>query len=168
MAPTWWLVLCIRWADKGRYPKAWARVHPKYRTPVNAISVIGLITLAIGLPLGFGLGPAEMFGFLASVGSLGIISVYVGIAVAGIVFFRKTIRVGWSVVKHVVVPIIGMVLGLFALYASVYPVPPFPFNLPPYIMLVWIIMGIVVVTVMVKRQPSKVQDLGRVLSEDAE
>lgn len=154
--------------SQGALPKGLGYVHPEHRTPINAIFLLAIITLLIGIPLGFALGPAEMFGFLASTGSLGIISVYVAIAIAGMVFFRKRITSGWSIPKHVIVPVIGAVLGLFALYASVYPVPPFPFNLTPYIMLVWIVVGIVIVSLMVKRHPGKVQELGRVLSEEAE
>lgn len=148
--------------------KGLGQVHPRYRTPANAILVIAALTLAIGLPLGAAMGPSEMFGFLASAGSLGIISVYVAIALAGIVFFRRTIKTGWSVVKHVAVPLVGIVLGFFALYTSVIPVPPAPFNLTPYIMLVWIVVGVLVVAVMSKRQPDQVQHLGQVLSEEAE
>lgn len=153
---------------QGALPRSLGHVHPRYRTPIHAILLLAVLALVIGIPLGFWLGPAQMFGFLASAGSLGIISVYVAIAIAGIVFFRGTIKAGWSVIKHVVVPLVGAVLGLFALYASVFPAPPFPFNLTPYIMLAWIVVGIIVVSVMVKRQPSKVQELGRVLSEEAE
>lgn len=149
-------------------PRVLGKIHLRYHTPMNAILIIAVLTLAIGLSLGTSLGPAEMFGFLASTGSLGIIAVYVTIAVAGMVFFRRTIRQGWSLIKHIVVPLIGIVLGLFALYTSIYPVPPQPFNLTPYIMLGWIIVGIVVVAVMAKRHPGKVQMLGKVLSEEAE
>lgn len=154
--------------SQGALPKALGHVHPVRRTPANAILLLGVLALAIGIPLGFALGPAQMFGFLASAGSLGIISVYVAIAIAGMVFFRRNLSTGWSVIKHVVVPVVGGVLGLFALFASVYPAPPFPFDIPPYIMLTWILVGVVVVLAMRKRQPQKLQELGRVLSEEAE
>jgi amino acid transporter len=144
------------------------KVHPRYRTPTPAILFIGTVTAVIGILLGIPLGPSEMFGFLASTGSLGIIAVYVSIAVAGVVFFRRTFGRGWSPIKHIIVPLVGVILGLLALYASVYPVPPSPFNLTPYIMLVWIVVGLVVLLVMRRRQPEKVQLLGRVMSEESE
>ncbi|MCY0897534.1 MAG: APC family permease [Firmicutes bacterium] len=144
------------------------KVHPRYRTPTPAILFIGAVTAVIGILLGIPLGPSEMFGFLASTGSLGIIAVYVSIAVAGVVFFRRTLGRGWSPIKHIIVPLVGVILGLLALYASVYPVPPSPFNLTPYIMLVWIVVGLVVLLVMRRRQPEKVQLLGRVMSEESE
>lgn len=149
-------------------PRGLGRTHPRYQTPMNAILLISAMTLVIGLSVGAWLGPSEMFGFLATTGSLGIISVYVTIAIAGMVFFRREVKQGWSVLKHVLVPVVGLALGAFALYTSVYPAPPMPFDLAPYIMLVWIVIGIVVVGIMARRQPSRVQLLGQVLSEEGE
>jgi amino acid transporter len=146
-------------------PVALGRVHPMRRTPVTAIVLVLVVALGMALTMGEAMGPELMFGFLATTASLGIIAVYVGIAMAGLAFFRRQYH-PLHPIKHVMVPVVGMALGLFALYASLFPAPPPPLNLAPYIALAWIVAGVVVVTVMGVRDPEKVRTLGRILSEE--
>ncbi|MGH3180823.1 MAG: amino acid permease, partial [Streptosporangiaceae bacterium] len=44
-------------ARSGSLPPAFAKVHPVHRTPVNAIYLQALISLALGVFIGISLGP---------------------------------------------------------------------------------------------------------------
>ena len=58
-----------------------------------------------------------------------------------------------------------MVFGA-AFYGSVYPQPPFPLNLTPYITAIWLVIGVVAVLVLRSRNPAAVERIGSILGEE--
>ena len=40
-----------------------------------------------------------------------------------------------------IVPVIAVAILLYVIYANVYPVPDFPFNVFPYVVAAWLILG---------------------------
>jgi basic amino acid/polyamine antiporter, APA family len=70
-------------AQAGQVPAAFAKLHPRYRTPVNAILLIG--GLAVFAPL-FG-RPAMVW--LVNAGGLGIVTAYAMVALSFIVLRRR-------------------------------------------------------------------------------
>lgn len=87
------------------------------------------------------------------------------LSIAGIRFFRTAYRNNFSVLKHVVVPLVAFAVFALALYGSVWPVPSFPYNLMPYIILVWLVLGMIVLAALKVRSPELVLRLGRVMGE---
>ena len=78
-----------------------------------------------------------MVGFIGSCTTLGLIAVYFAIALAGLRNFnsrdsRSGHKVGMQF-AYVFLPLVAMGLLGYAFYSSVIPVPAFPFNLAPYI-----------------------------------
>ena len=47
-------------------PAALAYVHPRFRTPVNAILLQTIITLTVGIGIGFLVGPDQEYFLVAS------------------------------------------------------------------------------------------------------
>jgi len=136
----------------GALPGWLGRTHPRFKTPVNATATVSVIATALAAVVGFGLATPELgsnpamtvFYFFATLGTLAVIVVYMGLCAGGAVFFRLT-RFDYSVGMHLVMPLIGMLLLGAALYGSVYPAPPTPLDLAPYVMVAWILIGVVVV-----------------------
>jgi len=64
---------------------------------------------------------------------LALIGVYISVAAAETVEAWREHRFAWSALCA-----LGPVLLLWVLYRNVYPVPPFPNNLWPYVALVWV------------------------------
>jgi amino acid transporter len=65
--------------DMGRVralPAFLGEVHPRWKTPWNAIWLLCGVTLAIGLGLGSWLGPVKTFGMIGIMQTLGLIIVY--------------------------------------------------------------------------------------------
>jgi hypothetical protein len=56
-----------------------------------------------------------------------------------------------------VFPIVGTLMLIPVLYASVYPPPAFPLNLAPYIDIVWILIGIATVVWLGRTRPTQLQ-----------
>jgi amino acid transporter len=125
----------------GLLPSALARVSRTHRSPVTAITVVMIITV-IAL-VGFwaaGAPGSAVFGYLGTIGVLSLLLVYLVTQVGAIVLFGRSGR--WHGLQFAV-PIIAILLLAYALYANVFPVPAAPYNLFPYIVVVWIVIGVV-------------------------
>jgi hypothetical protein len=44
-----------------------------------------------------------------------------------------------------VFPVVALVILVYVIYANVYPVPDFPFNIFPYIVAAWLVIGLGIV-----------------------
>ena len=126
----------------GLFPRWTAWLHPKRQTPVGSVIALCLFGLIIGLPLGFLMTPIGAFGFLGTLDALFVLIIYALVCVASIVFFRSKARPRFSLVRHGIIPILGtlLIVGIFALLL-IAPAPP-PFNLIPYILAIWILLGV--------------------------
>jgi hypothetical protein len=52
------------------------------------------------------------------------------------------------------------------IYGLVYPVPAFPNNLVPYIVVVWIALGFLYLAVISRRRPETLDAMGRVWGDE--
>ncbi len=146
--------------------------HSTFRTPANATVTVAVISTALAAIVGFGLGTANLGGnaftvyyFFATLGTLAIIVVYIGLCVGGAVFFKRTHH-KYNVVAHLLVPAAGVILFAAALYGSVHPTPIHPLNFTPYITLIWIALGLVVLAVLRSRRPEAIERIGSMLGEE--
>ncbi len=55
---------------------------------------------------------------------------------------EKVLRIS----THILIPTIALGFIAFAIFSTVYPVPSFPFNLPAYIIIGWIVIGALVIS----------------------
>jgi len=163
-------------------PGALAAVHPTHRTPVNAVhlqGVIGLV-LAVGLsllfkgePLG---GPLTTYFFIGYILGLAFAAMYVAVNVAAIGYFRGEGRADFNVIKHLVVPIIGIVAMLIGLVSAIggltipvinaeIPALSPPFSYVPAIVGVWAIVGVVLYFWLRARNPQATDEIGAAVAE---
>jgi amino acid transporter len=148
------------------------RTHPRFQTPANAVLTVAVIGTILAVIVGFGLGtdalggqPTTVYYFFATLGTLAVIVVYIGLLVGGAVFFKRT-HSHYNIVSHLLVPAAGVILFGAALYGSIYPAPPSPLNATPYVTLAWIIIGLVVLGVLKARKPAAVERIGSMLGEE--
>jgi amino acid transporter len=85
--------------------------------------------------------PGNIFGWLGTIGVLSLLLVYLVTQVAAISLFK---RIGRWRGSRFVIPAAAIVLLAYTLLANVYPVPAFPFNLFPYVVLAWLLVGAIV------------------------
>jgi len=55
-------------------------------------------------------------------------------------FLSRRVR-AWEAI----IPVVALVILVYVIYANVYPVPDFPFNIFPYIVAAWLIVGLGIV-----------------------
>jgi amino acid transporter len=157
---------------EGVLPTWLGRTHKRYRTPANATVTVAVLSTVLAALVGFVLGtdalggqPTTVYYFFATLGTLAVIVVYIGLCVGGAVFFKRT-HSNYNVVAHLLVPAAGVVLFAAALYGSIYPTPPSPLNATPYVTLAWIVLGLIVVAVLRARKPQAIERIGSMLGEE--
>jgi amino acid transporter len=107
------------------------------RTGAPAAGLAAVMALDAALLIGFGIGgtaPIDAFFYLATIGTLSLLVMYVLTNVAAIRFLRK----GWEVL----LPAAGIVVAGYVLYHNLRPVPSSPFDVFPYIVAAWLAIGV--------------------------
>jgi amino acid transporter len=158
---------------EGVLPAAFARTHPRFKTPVNATLAVTAVAIVMALLMGYPFSdpafgaPFSNYYFWATVGTLLIIVVYILVCIGGIRFFwqtRDTRR--WNPIVHVAVPVIGAVVFAAAWYGSVHPTPPGILKWTPFVAVAWLVIGLGVLAWLRVRRPQSVAMIGSILGED--
>ena len=157
---------------EGALPGWLGVIHSRSKTPVNATLTLAAFATVLAAAVGFGLGsdnlggqPTTVYYFFATLGTLSVVLVYIGLCVGGAIFFRRT-HPRYNLFFHAVVPAVGVVIFCAALYGSVYPSPVYPLNLTPYLAHIWLMAGIIVVAVLRNRRPATVRRIGSIVGEE--
>ena len=129
-------------ARSGVLPRALASVHPKYKTPYGAAILQTLITIIIGLGLGFWIGADQEFFVMGVVVTLGLGLVYIAGNIGVYRLFRTEHRAEFNWFLHVICPLFSTIAILFVVYESIVPLPAVPVLYAPFIVLGWLIIGI--------------------------
>ena len=97
--------------------------------------------MLIGLSMGIWLGAWGAFKLLATIMSLGLILVYALVSAALPSYFLRQHRSEFSRIRHLLVPVVCVLLLLPPLYGTIWPALSFPYNLAPYIVIAWVLIG---------------------------
>jgi amino acid transporter len=153
----------------GALPRALGRTHRKYKTPHVAIIVYSIFTLTIGLAAGAGWGPIPSFGDLGYLSSLAILPVYIGANIALPFFIYRRYRDEFSVVVHVVFPVLSSAIFVVAIYLNLHPYPATaPENIFPWVLVGFIIASIITAWLLRRRGSPVLERLGSVLFMEAQ
>ncbi len=158
---------------EGVLPAAFAKTHPRFKTPVNATVAVTVVATLMALLMGYPLSdaafgqPFSNYYFWATVGTLVIIIVYIMLCIGGIIFFHKTRDTRkWNPLLHVVIPVVGAVVFGAAWYGSVHPTPPGILKWTPFVAIAWLLIGVVVLLWLRARRPESVARIGSILGEE--
>jgi amino acid transporter len=137
--------VAFSWGHDGYLPRAFAHTHPRFKSPDVAIGAVAVLTLGVfvgGLAWqGHTLNDAvTFFSWLLQVGATGILPVYAAVGLAGAAFAART---GGNAVDRYVAPLLAIVVTVAAEVTEFYGQQGI-FRWAPYVMLVWIALGIVV------------------------
>ena len=138
-------------ARSGVLPKGLAVVHPKRRTPTNAVLLQSFITLIVSIGGGFLLGTQGVFAFAGIVTVMLIIVVYISGNVSVWKLYRKTYPSEFSTLKHLIIPIASSLLLLYVGYKTLFPLPTGTNAWAPIVALAWLVIGGIIVTVLSAR-----------------
>ena len=158
---------------EGVLPAAFARTHPRWKTPVNATLAVTAVSIVMALLVGYPFSdplfgaPFSNYYFWATLGTLLIIIVYIMVCLGGVRFFWQTRDSRrWNPIVHVVVPVVGAVVFAAAWYGSVHPTPPGILKWTPFVAVVWLLLGVGVLLWLRARRPQSVAQIGSILGEE--
>jgi amino acid transporter len=95
----------------GAFPAALARVHPRHRSPVLAIALSFVLTVAVLLGLGLAYDPVNAFAMTGTGIVIVLVAIYILMNVACIGYFGRAANRGgrrWNVFLHLIVPVLGI------------------------------------------------------------
>ena len=123
-------------------PASFGRTTRTAGSPLIAMLAVVVITTVSVLALyATGVSAVSVFGDFGALGVLALLVVYLTTQVGAIRLFSG--RGGWRPVQFAV-PVVAIILLGYALYGNLYPVPPLPAAIFPYVVLAWIVVGIIV------------------------
>jgi amino acid transporter len=118
---------------EGLLPPVVARLTHTRRTPWVAFLVYLVLALGLCYVFGWNTTPVVFFGEIATLGTILIALTYLVANLALPVYYRRFERPSFSVVKHLVLPLLGAAAIGYPLYELVKPGQPAPFNHYPAI-----------------------------------
>lgn len=148
------------------FPSVLGRTDAK-GTPFTAATAYMAFALVLGLIVGLWIGPFGAFGFFGTILGIGIVITWILLNISLIVFYRRDYPQEFSMLRHGVLPVVASVMMLLPLYGQLWPIPPFPNNLVPYIVLAWVVIGFVYVATIQRRRPAVFTGMGRVWADDS-
>ncbi|MFD0502765.1 APC family permease [Streptomyces chiangmaiensis] len=156
------------------FPSLFARIHPRYRSPVAGVLVQGAVAVAVMLGLGLYYDPVTAFLLLATVIVTVVIGVYIVVNAACTGYFLRRRREAFSPVKHLLFPLLGIAAFVPALLtAAGLPVFDFvstlsaPVSYAGPVVGVWMAAGVVVLLVLLRRRPGRIAETARVHLDDS-
>ena len=150
-------------------------MHPVRRTPVNAIIVfVGIASvITLGWALGHWIGghsgslSALNFFFESStMGTLLILVVYFAANLALPFYYRKYRPDEFNPIKHVVLPVLGMVAIAVPIYYLCKPPQPQPYSWFPFAALGVLVVSIVYSIWLVRRDPGLGERVGSIVADE--
>jgi amino acid transporter len=136
-------------------PSALTKIHPRFKTPTNAILVQTGINILLGLILPLAIGVANVYNVTGTWFTFALAFVYVVSNIGLFVFYRREHADEFSWAKHLLVPAIGIAALGVVVYYSVNPLPAWPVSLAPFIVLGWLVVGGIVVAVVYRGDRSR-------------
>jgi amino acid transporter len=149
-------------ARGGLLPKFFAAVHPTHRTPVNAVHFQVLVAIVVAVAGGLiladdpykGSGPINIYVFIGTMLGLLFAGMYIAVNLAVIGFYLRERRNEFNVIKHFLIPVLGVLAMIPALMSVIggLTIPLFDIKLDAYtnslrftapIVGAWMLIGIV-------------------------
>ncbi|HEY6537464.1 MAG TPA: APC family permease [Candidatus Dormibacteraeota bacterium] len=151
------------------FPAFFAKVHPTHRSPHYGILAAFVVSVAVALGLGLHFDPFVAFAMVGTGIVIILAAIYILVDAACIGYFlrKKGAQINWLL--HVVVPVLGIIAFIPAWFSAAG-IPVFSFISPlpaPYsymgpAMGVWILLGVVYMAYLYRKDPRRVEQVGLV------
>jgi amino acid transporter len=137
-------------AKHGIFSGHLGKSHATNRTPHVAVTVYIAMIFAFPAFMMIFTNPLTAFGDAGTLAAFGFLVAYYLITVAAPMYLKK---IGELKRRHVVMAVVPVLCLLVPTIGSFYPLPPYPVRLFPYIFASWMLVGVVWLYVVSRRQP---------------
>ncbi len=135
-------------------------------TPHRAIFVMGAVSIGLGVPLAFAVGPFNVWGYFGFLISIAFLVSYIFTNAGMIRFMRSIGEFHWF--RHGVLGAAGSLIFLYPLYKTVWPLQDGIYGVLPFVYLGWIVLGLVFLAYTKSRRPEALDAIGTSLAEGDE
>jgi amino acid transporter len=116
------------------------RLSPRTGEPTRALAVIMSLSLVALVSFGAaGTEPLKAFFYLATIGVLSLLFMYM---LTNLGAMRLLARAGGVARWEILFPLGGIVVAGYTLYRNLIPAPPSPFDVFPYVVAGWLVLGL--------------------------
>ncbi len=156
----------------GTLPTALAHTN-RFRVPDVAIILTMVIAVVATLITGLLYGTTSAFAFIGTIITIPIILVYIATCIAVPLFYRREHPTEFNVLRHIILPIIPVLVLLAVIYSQVVPllIPPYPAAPISYavpIVALWFVIGLIIVAILSARRPETLAKSSQVYTEATE
>ncbi|MBS1888583.1 MAG: APC family permease [Actinobacteria bacterium] len=134
----------------------------RYGTPGYAVAAITVIALAIGLPVTIAEGGFLAFAYIGAVSGISLIILFISVSVTMIVAFLTKYRGEFNPIKHLLFPLLAIVIFGIPLVGTFYPRPVPPYSWLPFVALGWLIIGVIVTAWLARNRSEVLARIGKV------
>ncbi|GCE22417.1 APC family permease [Dictyobacter kobayashii] len=152
-------------AREGLLPSVLATVHRTRRTPWVSFLLFFVIGLAIVYIFGWSIDPVTFFGEISTLGTILIALTYLVSNIALPVYYRRYHPEQFSILKHLILPILGVFAIGFPLWGLIAPGQEAPFNIFPWISLGIIVAGLIYALILTRRDPNLGERVGSIVAD---
>ncbi len=152
-------------AREGLLPSRLAVLHPTLRTPWASFLVFSGFGLAVTYIFGWNVDPVTFFGEIATLGTILIALTYLVSNIALPIYYRREHPDRFSIIKHLILPMLGVLAIGFPLWALVQPNQPAPFNLFPWIALGILVVAFIYAVIMSRLNPHLADNIGSIIAD---
>jgi amino acid transporter len=160
-------------AGRERLLPSWlGKVNPTRQTPVNALlafTAIGgaiIVVWLLGHLLGGDSGSMNPLNFFVESSTMGTILILVVYFLALPFYYRKYEPQDFSIVKHVVLPALGMIAIAVPVYYLTKPGQPQPYNWFPWAALAIVVVSAVYAYILNSRDPGLGERAGSIVADE--
>jgi amino acid transporter len=135
-------------------------------TPLIALTAYALFSAVLCLVGGIWWGPFGAYGFYGSLLGLGMLIIYILLNLALVRFYRREHPSEFNIVRHGILPVVASLIMLLPIGGLLYPIPAYPNNWVPYVMIAWIVIGVIYLGIIVQRRPDILDAMGRAMVDE--
>jgi amino acid transporter len=134
------------------------------QTPYVAALAVGGAALLLALVLGFTVGPyPQAYSYIGALGSLPVAVLYILVCVSLIAYFIRSRDPEFRLIRHGLIPVIGIIVAALPVYGAFHPLPTGAFLVVDVLLAAYLLVGIIVV-LLLRRKNGRLQQVGQVLA----
>ena len=152
-------------AREGMLPSWMAKIYPGRNTPWASFVVFFGVSLVIVYAFGWTVDPVTFFGNVATLGAIPISLVYLVSNLALPFYYRRFHPDRFSLLRHLILPILGVLAIGFPLWGLIQPGQPAPANLFPWISLGIVVVALIYAIILTRRDRTLGERVGSVIAD---
>ena len=126
-------------ARHGIFHASMGKAHNRNGTPHIAVTMSSLFVFLVPASMSlFGLKILDIYGYLGTIATYGFLLAYILISIAAPIYLYRMQALS---IFDIAIAAIAIIFMLIPVVGSVYPVPAAPFNVFPYLFLMYLVIG---------------------------